>query len=263
MCALSVYKLGQKLDLSLLVSCQPFRIEERKFALIMIQDKTIEQRLTALEKVFFHDVNNLLNSLLQASDLLTRQSTSPLAEHINNVAWRLNREVAIQRSLTENTASGYRPTWSNYSIHKLLAELQRFFANHPASANKDIIFEQGEDDFEFSTDISALFRVLTNMVLNALEATPLEGKIKINVKTDKNTIAFSVWNKGKIKEKIAGRIFQRNFSTKSQIGRGIGTFSMKLLGEEVIGGKVDFTTSEKEGTIFTLAHPLRALSEEC
>ncbi len=55
---------------------------------------------------------------------------------------------------------------------------------------------------------------------------------------------------------MARRIFQRNFSTKAEAGRGIGTFSMKLLGEEVLGGKVSFTSTENDGTVFVLSHPL-------
>ena len=56
---------------------------------------------------------------------------------------------------------------------------------------------------------------------------------------------------------IVPRIFQRNFSTKAEAGRGIGTYSMKLLGEDVLGGEVGFTSSEKDGTVFRLLHPIR------
>jgi len=65
-----------------------------------------------------------------------------------------------------------------------------------------------------------------------------------------------VWNGGEIPQEIAARIFQRNFSTKEQAGRGIGTFSMKLFGEKILGGQVSFTTSKKEGTIFRFACPI-------
>jgi len=36
------------------------------------------------------------------------------------------------------------------------------------------------------------------------------------------------------------------------MGRGLGTFSMKLFGEEFLGAKVNFKTSELEGTVFSL-----------
>jgi len=51
------------------------------------------------------------------------------------------------------------------------------------------------------------------------------------------------------------QIFQRSFSTKAQTGRGIGTYSIKLLGEQYLGGKVEFTSREPDGTAFVLTLP--------
>ena len=56
-------------------------------------------------------------------------------------------------------------------------------------------------------------------------------------------------------KEAGSRIFQRNFSTKEQDGRGIGTFSMKLFGEKILGGQVSFTTSKTGGTTFKFAYP--------
>lgn len=64
-------------------------------------------------------------------------------------------------------------------------------------------------------------------------------------------LTFHIWNSKMIDEQIALRIFQRNFSTKEETGRGIGAYAMKLLGEKVLGGQVSFTTST-DGTIFRL-----------
>jgi sensor histidine kinase regulating citrate/malate metabolism len=47
-------------------------------------------------------------------------------------------------------------------------------------------------------------------------------------------------------------MFQRNFSTKDGMGRGLGTYSMKFLGEEILGGRVSFTSDPENGTTFSL-----------
>jgi sensor histidine kinase regulating citrate/malate metabolism len=44
-------------------------------------------------------------------------------------------------------------------------------------------------------------------------------------------------------------LFRRSFSTKGR-GRGIGTYSMKLLGEKYLKGRVWFTSSPNAGTTF-------------
>ena len=77
------------------------------------------------------------------------------------------------------------------------------------------------------------------------------GLAKANGK-EEGLISFCVWNAQAIPQKFAIRIFQRNFSTKEQAGRGIGTYSMKLFGEKFLGGRVSFTSSPKKGTVFRL-----------
>ncbi len=45
------------------------------------------------------------------------------------------------------------------------------------------------------------------------------------------------------------QIFQRSFSTKGG-GRGIGTYSMKLLTEKYLHGEIHFTSTNPKGTTF-------------
>jgi sensor histidine kinase regulating citrate/malate metabolism len=58
-----------------------------------------------------------------------------------------------------------------------------------------------------------------------------------------------VHNQGFIPKDVQLQIFQRSFSTKGE-GRGIGTYSMKLLGEKYLKGKVRFESLDKNGTTF-------------
>jgi signal transduction histidine kinase len=88
------------------------------------------------------------------------------------------------------------------------------------------------------------------MVTNALEATPEGGRVSLSVESQQNSISFCVWNASVIPEDIARRIFQRNFSTKESMGRGFGTYSMKLFGEQVLGGSVQFESTDDAGTTF-------------
>ena len=107
----------------------------------------------------------------------------------------------------------------------------------------------------FQADLSLLLRVLSNMITNALEATAEAGVVRVRAERTDNGLSFSVWNEGTIAADVALRVFQRNFSTKGGAGRGIGTYSMKLFGEKILGGKVSFTTSPEAGTTFTLSLP--------
>lgn len=53
---------------------------------------------------------------------------------------------------------------------------------------------------------------------------------------------------------VQAQVFQRSFSTKGN-DRGLGTYSMKLFGENYLKGKVYFQSDADKGTTFFLALP--------
>ena len=254
-CALKANRGGRQVDIALLVRSHGIRIHSRRILLIFIQDITQQQQWAALERTFFHDVNNMLSMLVSASELLVEETPSELATTIHHASLRLSKEVAIQRCLTENETASYQPNMCPIEAGQALKELQAFFVRHPVSRGKTVEFDFTFADLSVTTDISLLLRVLCNMVTNALEATEPQGVVKVWIEREATALSFCVWNAQPIPEAVALRIFQRNFSTKQQAGRGVGTFSMKLFGETFLGGSVTFTSSPEKGTVFRLALP--------
>lgn len=53
------------------------------------------------------------------------------------------------------------------------------------------------------------------------------------------------------------RVFQRSFTAKGGEGRGIGTYSVKLFAERYFCTRVDLTSAEPDGTIFSVRLPRR------
>ncbi|MBU2629399.1 MAG: sensor histidine kinase [Proteobacteria bacterium] len=254
LCALSANKGGINIDIVLLVKSQPIKIENRNYILLFIQDITKQEQRAALERAFYHDINNMLSMLVMASELLIEDYPSKLSKTIHHAAFRLVKEVSIQRSLSKHSASSYHPMWGKYSIEQIFEELQLFFANHPASNGKNINFSGKYHLITIKTDIALLLRVLCNMIINALEATEKKSSIKVWTEQEGDFTSFFVWNSQHIPQDIANRIFQRNFSTKEQSGRGVGTYSMKLFGEKILRGQVSFTSSKEDGTTFKFIH---------
>lgn len=254
-CALSVHRGIRDADIALLVRSHPIKIDKKRFLLLFIQDITQQQQRAALERTFFHDISNMLSILVGASELLVNRQPSELAESIHKASLRLHKEIAIQRCLSQDETGVYQPMWHDITTRQIVAELQSIFANHPALDRKKIDFQKNYPEAAVNTDISLLSRVLSNMIINALEATEEKGVVEIWMEREGDLLSFNVWNAQEIPPEITGRIFQRNFSTKEQQGRGVGTFSMKLFGESILGGKVNFKTS-REGTVFRFSLPL-------
>jgi hypothetical protein len=255
-CALSANRGGKEVDIVLLVKSHPIKIGGKRFLLLFLQDITQQQQRAALERTFYHDVNNILCMLVGSSELLVAVAPSELAKNIHLASLRLVKEVAIQRCLSQNEFSDYQPIWLELTTEQILKEIRSFFADHPIAREKNISISEDHPDISIKTDISLLLRVLCNMISNALEATAKNGVVKIWLEHGGSFLSFCVWNEQEIPLEVANRIFQRNFSTKEQVGRGIGTYSMKLLGEKILGGQVSFSTSKQEGTIFKFTCPV-------
>lgn len=255
-CALSANRGGKTIDMALLVRCTPIIIDQEKFIVLLLQDITRQQQRAALERTFFHDINNILSILVGTSELLDRKTPSTYSNIIRKTSVRLAQEVAIQRCLLQSDACHYQPMWHNFTTSQIMEELQLFFINHPLAHGKQLKLAKRFPVLPVATDLSLLLRVLCNMIINAFEATAENGVVKVWLEHEGECLSFYVWNAQEIPPSVTNRVFQRNFSTKEQAGRGVGTYSMKLFGEEILGGQVSFTTSEKEGTTFKFAHPI-------
>lgn len=254
-CTLTACRGDNQVDIVLQVRSQPMTIQGQRFLLLFVQDVTLHQQRAALERAFYHDVNNMLTLLVGASELLNEEASSKLSETIHHASLRLQQEVAIQRSLAQSNTNEYTPMWHTYTVGQIIDELRIVAEHHPSAINKKILFSNNNREASIRTDLSLVIRVLLNMVINALEATIDAGQIKIAVRAWNHDIVFEVWNAQTIPDDVARRVFQKNFSTKNQPGRGVGTYSMKFFGEKILGGGVSFFSSPEQGTLFKLSLP--------
>ena len=105
------------------------------------------------------------------------------------------------------------------------------------------------------TDPLLLEHVLTNLLVNAFEASRPGGLVRLTLAPGEGEIELRVWNAGEIPIAVRSRIFQRYFTTKPGEGRGQGTYATKLFAEECLGGRVAFTSEPGEGTTFEVRLP--------
>jgi signal transduction histidine kinase len=259
-CSVSIDRHGQPMDLYFLVHASPLRLNNQLFVLLFLQDISRRQQLEALERVFFHDVNNTLMGLLTASDLLLSASgeeMEKMAKFVRHFAVRLHQELSLQRYLIGTDIEQLELQYADISIDAVFEEIQRTIGYHPAAMGKRIQRRPKIQNLSVCTDIHLLQRVLVNMLINAVEATPSSQTVWLDAQAEDGKVVFSVWNPTSMPPEIAQRIFQKNFSSKGQLGRGLGTYSMKLFGEKILGGQLSFTTTPQNGTTFYFALPVK------
>lgn len=256
-CLMRVHENGKEQAHEFAVRAAPLELEGASLVVFVIQDISPQKRLEALEKVFFHDVANTLQGLRLRSELLsqTDPENRPALQQITELCEMLDSDISHHRLLMEAERGNLKARMKDLDTQEVLDSLEHFFRLHPAARDKRLTVHRTEPSIPFRSDLPLLFRVLANAVLNALEATLPGGEVRVWSHVQGNSAAFSIHNAGAIPEDIQRQIFQRSFSTKANHGRGLGTYSMKLLGEEFLGGRWQLRSTPQEGTCFTLSLP--------
>lgn len=144
----------------------------------------------------------------------------------------------------------------SFPVPDLFEDLRREFQDQVGGAPAGSVDFRCEDrDLAACSMRRIVHVVLWHMVSNALDASVPGERVVVEAVGVGQGVEFTVWNAEEILPHFALRIFEKNFTTKDPPHRGLGTWTMKLLGEEVLGGEVRFTSRSGEGTRFHLRLP--------
>ncbi len=236
----------------------PFVINNEDFTAVTLQDIQNEKWRSFLERIFFHDILNTATGLQGTIDLLIKYKekvrTDELMERIGNITRSLIEEIQSQQLLiaAENDILELSP--SVFSSIEILNDVVKIYENHDLTKGKILVIAPHSKDVEITSDRTLLRRIMENITKNAVEAVPENSTITLGCNVEGEKINYWVHNPGFIPRKIQLQIFKRSFSTKG-LGRGLGTYSMKLL-SSFLNGTVSFTTSEENGTTFNITIPI-------
>jgi signal transduction histidine kinase len=172
------------------------------------------------------------------------------------ISERIAAEFALQRMLLHDEMPEYQLVMQPLSVKEVFDELRQTYSAVVAGGGAELRIIEPLPQCVFDSDLALLLRILGNMLKNAVEASGVGCQIKLWAEEREEGLRFCVQNGQRIPKDVSVRIFERNFSTKSEPGRGLGTYAMRLLGEHFLKGRVDFDTSD-DGTIFHLTVPFR------
>jgi signal transduction histidine kinase len=258
-CRITTLIHDRRISYDFKVTCTPFTLRDEQYTLLNLLDISSEKRNEMLERVFFHDILNRLGGLSGIVQILkTENKQAELEEFIDlleTIGELTVEDIQTQRFLKAAENANLILNIRDYSAFDIVESVRKQMSFHPALKSKKFIICSECIDFTFKTDGALLKRILLNMITNAAEATLDQGTISIVCSKKPGLAVFSVQNAGIIPEDLQLQIFQRSFSTKGY-GRGLGTYSMKLFGENYLKGRVYFISDEKEGTVFTIELPI-------
>jgi signal transduction histidine kinase len=127
--------------------------------------------------------------------------------------------------------------------------------HHPELKQVEIQLKPSKPLVPFAFHPPDMRRVLTNLILNAAEASLPGSKIEVGVRQKKNQTLLTVTDHGcGIAPEDRSRIFEKHFSTKEG-GYGLGLTSCKEIVETFHGGRLHFRSVLGEGTTFCCELP--------
>jgi signal transduction histidine kinase len=254
-CRMAIKDSWDALDLR--VSTAPFDYEGERFTICALQDISHEKRRQALERTFFHDVLNTVGGLRGFVELLLEsepEEVPEVAKTVSRISGQLIEEIETQRSLLAAETNELSANLEELKTKEILEELAVVYRRHEVAKEKSITIAAESESLAFRSDYTLLLRVLGNMLKNALEATPAQENVTLGARRDADQVEFWVNNPAFMPRDVQLQVFKRSFSTKGA-GRGIGTYSMRLLASRYLRGTVDFSSSEAKGTTFRLRLP--------
>lgn len=246
---------GIKKSWDLKITSAPIKIADENFYVFTVEDISGEKRRESLERIFFHDILNIAGGLNGLIQVLKEETDPEEVKDLINITEEASRnlieEITLQRQIRAAENGDLQVTIETINSLDFLRTAIIKIKYHESAKDRNIVISDGSSDKEFSSDRILLLRVIINLLKNALEAINEGGTVMVGCRSEDKKITFYVHNESVIPKETQLQLFQRSFSTKGK-GRGIGTYSIRLLVENYLKGKVSFVSNEAQGTIFSV-----------
>lgn len=217
-------------------------------------------RLTAISKLtggVAHEVKNPLNAMLMHVELAKMKlnhgdyDLQPQMDVISTEILRLDRVVKTFLDFTKPVALNLSEVPLSSFVNDI-ADLARLQAE---AGGIELVVTQTADTVAITVDVDLIKQALLNIVVNAIEAMPQGGQLKIDsgVRADYAEIRIADTGPG-IPPEVRENIYNLYFTTKPQ-GSGIG-LAMTFQIIQLHDGRINFSSEPGKGTTFTVDLPL-------
>ena len=220
------------------------------------------KRLAALGKLsagIAHEIRNPLSSIRGLAQFVYNSfsKTDERKEDLNTIIQEVDRlnKLVVQ---VLDFAKLKKPNLIRFSLNDLIRKIAELFKLEIKDKQIKFSLELSPDISQIQADEDQVRQILMNVIINAIQAIPKKGEIKI--KTEKALLKgepamkLIIEDSGVgIPEKDLNQIFDPFFSTKEK-GSGLGlSIAYKLI--EAHQGEIKVESKEGEGTKFVIFLP--------
>ncbi len=222
------------------------------------------ERLAAMGELAFevaHEIRNPLGGLelfasLLRDETLQEEERERYLDHMQIGIRSLNNILSNMLSFSRQPEPDKGPV----VLPEVLDEIASFM--EPLLKQREIsVTRQYQDCRPVSVDRGMIQQMFTNLVLNALEALPQGGQVRLSTRRRKRDAVVSIHDNGVgIPPELREAIFKPRFTTNRK-GNGLGLAIVKRF-MELHGGTIRLRSKRGWGTEFTLIFPLGEVRDE-
>ncbi|HEX5236264.1 MAG TPA: HAMP domain-containing sensor histidine kinase [Silvibacterium sp.] len=210
-----------------------------------------------------HEINNPLESITNLLYLMEQDRPEKAKEYLKLAQRELSRVAQISKQTLTFSRETSGPV--RVQLAELIEEVLGLHARK--IGDKNLRVARQYDTYEQVTVFPGEMRqVLSNLISNAIEATPARGRIVIRIRAsrrwsngDGRGLRVSIGDNGSgIAEPVRQRLGEPFFTTKGQSGTGLGLWVTRSIVTRY-GGNMQLRSSvsgTRHGTVFSLFMPL-------
>lgn len=209
-------------------------------------------------------ISGLIGLLLKDTELTEKQKKTALM--IRDLSDRMLGFIDRARDLFQMEEGVYKLNPVEVNLFVILARIIRTLGN--MATMKDVGFSFNlnglpinlKNEYRVTGEENLMEIMFSNLIKNAIEASPRGGTVSISVNTVKKEKQpfhlIDIHNMGAIPMDIREKFFEPYTTSGKASGTGLGTHSA-LLVARTHRGDIDFTTSRKEGTHLLVRLPIK------
>ena len=200
-----------------------------------------------------HEINNPLEAVTNLIYLAKAQQDQAACNDMLDMA---DRELQRVGHITRQTLGFYRETTSPslHEVSEIVGSVIDVFRTKLNTREVEAVLEADQPVFAYAVP-GELRQVLSNLLSNAIDASPVHAQIRIRIKQVGETAQITIADSGSgIPEQVRPQVFEAFFTTKKDVGTGLGLWVSKQIIENH-GGSIRFrsrTTPLKSGTVFVV-----------
>jgi putative PEP-CTERM system histidine kinase len=202
---------------------------------------------------FVHDLKNTASTLSLTLENLPKYFADPAfrEDALKDIGRSANRiENVIQRLTSLRHKLDIRPVATN--IGSLVENTMDMLGDAVSSR----VVRKLDDVPDVPLDPEQVGKVITNLVLNACDATPSGGEIRLDARMDGDAVVLSVRDSGcGMSHAFIEHSLFRPFRSTKKDGMGIGLFQSRMI-VEAHGGTMEVESEEGHGTTFRVRLPV-------